>query len=797
VDAKADVKQLVKARLSDEGFGQWLMVVDNADDDSVLFDQLQEGGGTDRLIDHLPRSRKGSIVFTTRIRKAAVKLAGSNHIQLNELNEAEAKKMLEQKMPNEDLLEDGKVVHEFLELLTYLPLAIVQAVAFIVGNNIRLSEYMDLYKASESDATDLLKRDFEDQGRYRQIQNPVAITWYISFSKIQEQDTLAAEYLSLMACTTGEAVPASLLWPGSTKLATIEALGTLSAYTFITERQQQQSNTGAPHREKAYNMHRLVRLATRNWLRENGQWQEWASKALTRLVEIVPFGDRDTREMWTTYLPHAMHVVGMPELSEAEERVWLLERVGYCERTLGRYRAAELAHREELGRRGKIPGNRHPDTLRSMSNLALALFEQGKYAEAEAIYQTTLPLQENLLGKEHPDTLLSISNLAVVLSGQGKYVEAATMHQESLVVREKVLGKEHPHTLLSMNNVALALSEQGKYAEAEAIYQETLALQKKVLGKEHPDTLKSMNNLALALGGQRKYTEAEAIQQETLTLREKVLGKEHPHTLLSIDNLALALSKQGKYAEAEAMHQKTLALIEKVLGKEHPNTLISMNILGEALSGQRKYAEAEAIHSKALVLQEKVLGKEHADTLECMNDLALALSGQGNYAEAEAMNQETLVVREKVLGKEHPDTLTSMNNLALALSDQGKYAEAESMHQETLALREKVLGKEHPDTLASIYCLAQSLQLQDQYQEALRLYERACTGYQNTLGPDHPVTRACFGNYASAQRSADAFLSAKKRHELTDTVLENVHPASPGSSTAELTLRPAVGSGGK
>jgi hypothetical protein len=71
------------------------MVVDNADDDSILFDLLEEESDTDRLIDCLPRSRKSSIMFITQTRKAAVKLAGSDLLQLSELDRAEAKKMLD------------------------------------------------------------------------------------------------------------------------------------------------------------------------------------------------------------------------------------------------------------------------------------------------------------------------------------------------------------------------------------------------------------------------------------------------------------------------------------------------------------------------------------------------------------------------------------------------------------------------------------------------------------------------------------------------------------------------------
>ncbi|KAF2174746.1 HET-domain-containing protein [Zopfia rhizophila CBS 207.26] len=163
-DDKADVKQLLKARLSDEGFGQWLMIVDNADDDSVLFGTLGEGNGPNRLIDYLPHSRKGSLVFTTRTRVAAIKLAESNVIGLGELEKPEAEEILKKRLFEEHQyeLEDEKTVDEFLNMLAMLALAIVQAVAFINTNDITLSDYISHYISSEKDATDFLSEDFED-----------------------------------------------------------------------------------------------------------------------------------------------------------------------------------------------------------------------------------------------------------------------------------------------------------------------------------------------------------------------------------------------------------------------------------------------------------------------------------------------------------------------------------------------------------------------------------------------------------------------------------------------------------
>ena len=53
---------------------------------------------------------------------------------------------------------------------------------------------------------------------------------------------------------------------------------------------------------------------------------------------------------------------------------------------LGRYQAAELAHRKVLEQRKKGLGVEHPSTLVSMNNLALALSGQGKHAEAETMH---------------------------------------------------------------------------------------------------------------------------------------------------------------------------------------------------------------------------------------------------------------------------------------------------------------------------------------------------------------------------------------------------------------------------
>ena len=140
---------------------------------------------------------------------------------------------------------------------------------------------------------------------------------------------------------------------------------------------------------------------------------------------------------------------------------------------------------------------------------------RGNSAEATMIAQQALG-SERVLGKEHPDTLKSVNNLAALYQRQGRYSEAEPLYKRALEARERVLGPEHPDTLVSVNNLAALYQAQGRYSEAEPLLKRALEACERVLGKEHPDTLTSVNNLAVLYQAQGRYGEAEPLYQRAL-----------------------------------------------------------------------------------------------------------------------------------------------------------------------------------------------------------------------------------------------------------------------------------------
>lgn len=72
----------------------------NADNINMWITKPEFKPGSGRLIEYLPKSNQGCIVFTTRDRKTAVKLAHQNVIEVPKMNEEVVKQLLQKYLIN-------------------------------------------------------------------------------------------------------------------------------------------------------------------------------------------------------------------------------------------------------------------------------------------------------------------------------------------------------------------------------------------------------------------------------------------------------------------------------------------------------------------------------------------------------------------------------------------------------------------------------------------------------------------------------------------------------------------------
>ncbi|KAL6802680.1 heterokaryon incompatibility protein domain-containing protein [Trichoderma sp. SZMC 28013] len=565
-DAKADVKRLVQNHLSSESAGQWLLVFDNADEIGMWVDQpLQESS---RLIDYMPRSVHGSIIFTTRDKKAAIRLAGRNVVELSAMNEEDGKKLLEKCLVDQEPVSQQDVAALLIQLM-YLPLAIVQAAVYINTNGISLGDYLSLLEEQEEDVIDLLSEDFEDDGRYDEVKNPIATTWLISFEQIRHRDPLAADYLSFMACVDAKDIPQSLLPPGQSRKQEMEAMGTLQGYSFIAKRSV----------DSAVTVHRLVHLAMRNWLRKEGLLSHWAGKTIAILAKNMGSIDYDKRT-WRSCMPHAHYVLGSPLISEDDKgKLDLLRKYAKCLYYDGRYQEAEsVLERVTENLKMKL-GDDHPEALRNMSNLASTYRRQGRWKEAEKLDLQAVEGLEKKLGVDHPDTLISMGNLALTYRKQSLLEKAAKLQEQVTEGLKTKLGADHQDTLIGMINLASTYKIQGRIKEAERLELRAIEGFKAELGIDHPDTLIGMNNLAITYRRQNRWEEAEELQLQLVEICKKKLGTHHPDTLHYMRKLAILWKDRDRQEDALRLMQTCYDLQQTILGASHPRTLATQSTL--------------------------------------------------------------------------------------------------------------------------------------------------------------------------------------------------------------------------
>lgn len=644
-DPRVNILQLVYRWLSDWANGQWLMVLDNVDDDDVFFAVDKNVGGSmwqRKCVDQqqpleafLPQSSHGSIIITSRNSTAARNLVGSygTIIKVGPMTETEAMGLLETKVPfGESSREDAKGLTQALECI---PLAITHAAAYVVHRELTVADYLQRFHEKEANKARILNNnDAKDLRRDYSIRDPVVTTWQITFNQIRKTTPAATDLLALISMFDSQGIPECLLQNGADRLRFEDAIMPLMSFSLV----RKQANKGF------FEMHRLVQLSTREWLKSNNELLSWIHEALTAMVKVFPSGQYETWSLCQALLPHAKEVLAHESTSEEDilNRAAICKKVGWYLLERGEYAAGEVALRGALEARQKVLGQEDQDTLTSVSNLALILRKQGKYNEAESLDRQALKGREKVLGLEHPDTLLSVNSLAWVLQGLGKYDEAEPLNRRALKGREKVLGPEHPYTLCSVNSLAWVLQSQRKYYEAESMNRRALEEREKVLGPEHPDTFVSVNSLAWVLQSQGNYDAAEPLHRRALKGRENVLGLEHPDTLMSVSNLAWVLLRQEKFDEAEPLNRRALDGREKVLGLEHPLTLTSVSNLASILQGQGKYDEAESMNRRALEGREKMLGPEHPDTLVSVSKLISVLESQRKFDEVESLNRRAL-----------------------------------------------------------------------------------------------------------------------------------------------------------
>ncbi|KAK5637127.1 hypothetical protein RRF57_012839 [Xylaria bambusicola] len=676
-----DPKESVRRHLESEGTGKWLLVVDNADDIKIL----DRHGGVGK---YLPQNENGLILFTTRLRSVAVAAAGSDVVELLEMTPTEATSFFRKSLINESLLDDKGLRDELFEELTYLPLAIAQAAAFLNVTQLSVKKYLERLRRTEQSLINLMSQEFSDDGRYPESRNAVATTWLVSFDQIRRINSTAAELLCFLSCVERQDIPQSMLpEPPGEDVET--AIDVLCEYAFLVRRG-----------DDMFNMHRLVHIAIRVWVRNQNAVEETQSNAVRHLASIFPWDDEANRLLWREYLPHALYALRRSKEYEDEERSNLSYRCGtllICGSTRRntRLRCAYLDNRQikeaieifehVVAIRKKTLAEEDHDRLASEHELASAYLDNRQIKEAIEILEHIVAIEKKTLAEKDHDRLTSEHELASAYLDDGRLKEAIEIFEHVVAVR-KTLAEEDHSRLTSEHELARAYLDNRQIKEAIEILEHIVAIEKKTLAEEDHDRLASEHELASAYLDNRQIKEAIEIFEHVVAIRKKTLAGEDHFRLTSEHGLASAYFNDGRIKEAIEIFERIVAIRKKTLAEEDHSRLTSEHGLASAYFDNGRIKEAIEIFKHVVAIRKKTLAEEDYSRLTSEHGLARAYLDDGRIKEAIEILEHVVAVK-KTLAEEDRSRLASEHELARAYLDDARIKEAIEMLEHVVAVK--------------------------------------------------------------------------------------------------------------
>ncbi|KAF4547193.1 Hypothetical protein D9617_54g000270 [Elsinoe fawcettii] len=378
----------IRARLCEGDLGPFLLIVDNADDEHIYLNHIAPC-----LPDH-PDAR---IIFTSRDRELASLMADNNTINLEEMDRLDALELLTKHLKDRNLQAASPMMALFLSHIACIPLALVQAAAFMRKCNWTVEQYMHEFGKSADEAAVLLSEAYLAADRPPTSENAIAATWRVSFKHLQEHRPLAAYCLSFAACVSPQAIPLTIL-PSSpfhqSRIKKLSAVVAMEDFSFLTRRRKPDETV-----ETYFDMHPLVHRVAGDWLKLEGKWHAQVNLACSQLLTKLPERPNYQKmQTWKAYVEHASHVAALPDLPE-DRKEELLLRVVRCQNILAQYQAAVKTCRTliDLQQRSGRPVS--SDCLEIYEELGTTMEKLDKMPEAIEIFSQL----ENLTVSQHGD----------------------------------------------------------------------------------------------------------------------------------------------------------------------------------------------------------------------------------------------------------------------------------------------------------------------------------------------------------------------------------------------------------
>ncbi len=632
-----------------------------------------------------------------------------------------------------------------------LPLALVQAGAYIARFECSFREYQNMFKNAnrKEDLQDIMKNT-DELTVIRESQRSIWTTWKISVQRLSVRAYTVLRAMAMLGpAPVREAIVSRIL-----KVSMADESGRVERKfrDVITEELVHGSSLicrdQGEGRGDVYKMHRLVqRFILSDMIRGSVMWNYVHSLALVAVHESVKTElEKEGKSFGTlpdvfenNYCEIAIHALALVHdymLSERSRDIQNVSEIedihrysGMVMRFMGKaaeevqvwerllvilhYQQEDNGSRSCIGRlvntlfqrnRAKGLNSRIASVYDSLGS---ALMRTGELNRAASKLEKSLEMRREIHGYSapHRDIASSLNSLGLVYRQMGELGNALEKHEQSLGIYLAIHGhdKGHLHIASSLNNLGLVHRQMGQLDNALEKHKRSLEMYRTIHGhaKPHPHIASSLNNLGLVYRQIDELEKALEQHEESIEIYQVVHGRDkpHPHIASSLNNLGLVYRQMGLLDKALEKHNQSLEMKEAIHGhgKPHPHIASSLNNLGLVLQETGKLENALEKHYQSLEMRRAIHGhgKPHPDTAISLCNIGLVHHIQKDLNQAAEFLERSLQMLRIVHAENllHPHIRAVQSELAEVYEDQGRRDEALAIREQNNEIVETSSGE--------------------------------------------------------------------------------------------------------
>ena len=245
------------------------------------------------------------------------------------------------------------------------------------------------------------------------------------------------------------------------------------------------------------------------------------------------------------------------------------------------------------------------------------------------------------------------------------------------------------------------LTQCGQAQGAVKILEEVLEIQRQTQAEDDQDLLSTQSALAGAYLRNEQVEEALVVLEEVARIRRQTLAENDRRWLSSQHALAMAYEANRQGEKAVTTLEELVRIREQIMAEDDPDRRASQHVLAMAYSKAGQAQKAVMMLEKLVRIEEQTLAEDHPDRLSTQYALARAYRANGQIQEAATMLEVLERIEGQELAEDNPLRLMMQHEFAVCLWNIGQPEKAIRMMEHVVEVRQSALAGQHPDRKSS------------------------------------------------------------------------------------------------